>query len=145
MSALWERCRLRSNGPAKTDGAFLDRPPYSTYIARSARRLTPIGMAAAAVSSRSRADGQPFRETRMPVNTPFVKHGAGNSILEKFRSLADIGIEGIEITSSSSVEYADEIRQASAENGVTPNIFSIRGTMGLLDARLTDGGRRRKT
>ncbi len=62
----------------------------------------------------------------------------GNSILEKFRSLADIGIEGIEITSSSSVEYAHEIRQASAETGVTPNIFSIRGTMGLLDARLTE-------
>ena len=62
----------------------------------------------------------------------------GNSILEKFRNLAEIGIEGIEITTSSSVEHAAEIRNASAETGVTPNIFSIRGTMGLLDARLAE-------
>jgi sugar phosphate isomerase/epimerase len=62
----------------------------------------------------------------------------GNSILEKFHNLAEIGIEGIEITASSSVEHADEIRKASEETGVTPNIFSIRGTMGLLDARLAE-------
>ncbi len=59
----------------------------------------------------------------------------GNTILEKFRNLAEIGIEGIEITASSSVAHAGEIRKASAETGVTPNIFSIRGSMGLLDAR----------
>ncbi len=62
----------------------------------------------------------------------------GNSILEKFRILAEIGIEGIEITTSSTAEHANEIRNASAETGVIPNIFSIRGTMGLLDARLTE-------
>ncbi len=62
----------------------------------------------------------------------------GKSILEKFRNLAEIGVQGIEVTSSSSVEYANEIREASEETGVTPNIFSIRGTMGLLDARLAE-------
>ncbi len=59
----------------------------------------------------------------------------GKTLLEKFRALAEVGIAGIEITASSSREYADEIRNASRETGVVPNIFSSRGGMGLLDAR----------
>lgn len=59
----------------------------------------------------------------------------GNTLLEKFRNLAEVGIQGIEITASSTREHAHDIRRAAEETGVTPNIFSTRGTMGLLDAR----------
>ena len=58
----------------------------------------------------------------------------GKTLEEKFTSLAEIGISGIEITASSSAEYADEISRASEKTGVQPNIFSAK-EMGLLDAR----------
>ncbi|MCZ6634446.1 MAG: sugar phosphate isomerase/epimerase [bacterium] len=59
----------------------------------------------------------------------------GDTLLEKFRNLAELGFSGIEMTNSSTREYAEEIRKAVDETGITPNIFSSRGGMGLLDAR----------
>ena len=58
----------------------------------------------------------------------------GNTLEEKFTRLAEIGIAGIEITKSSTEEYAEEIRKAAGKSGVRPNIFSA-AEMGLLDAR----------
>lgn len=62
----------------------------------------------------------------------------GETLIEKFRKLAEIGISGIEITTSSSPEHADEIQKASEETGVIPNIFSSRDGIGLLDARYSE-------
>jgi sugar phosphate isomerase/epimerase len=58
----------------------------------------------------------------------------GSTLEKKFTNLAEIGIAGIEITTSSTEKYAEEIRKASEKSGVSPNIFSA-GQMGLLDAR----------
>ena len=58
----------------------------------------------------------------------------GRTLTEKFRNLAEMGFAGIEITASSTREHAEEIRRASEETGVTPNIFSSQD-LALLDAR----------
>ena len=58
----------------------------------------------------------------------------GSSLAEKFTNLAELGFAGIEITVSSSEPFAEEIRSASQESGIVPNIFSAKD-MGLLDAR----------
>ena len=48
----------------------------------------------------------------------------GRTLTEKFRTLAEMGFAGIEITGSSTRQHAEEIRKASEETGITPNIFS---------------------
>lgn len=59
----------------------------------------------------------------------------GDTLEAKFRALADIGIEGIEIVAGSTLENVGVIKKASKETGVVPNVVSTRGGMGLLDAR----------
>lgn len=58
----------------------------------------------------------------------------GATLMEKFRNLQRIGYQGIEITTSSSLERAEEIRAATRETGVQPSITSARGGC-LIDAR----------
>ena len=55
--------------------------------------------------------------------------------MEKFQTLKELGFSGIEITNSSTADFADEIKAASDATGIVPNICSSRGGKGLLDAR----------
>ena len=59
----------------------------------------------------------------------------GNTLMEKFQTLKELGFSGIEITNSSTADFADEIKAASDATGIVPNICSSRGSKGLLDAR----------
>jgi sugar phosphate isomerase/epimerase len=59
----------------------------------------------------------------------------GTGIREKFRNLQRLGFDGIEITTSSSLEMADEICAARDETGVQPCITSARGGGCLIDPR----------
>ena len=59
----------------------------------------------------------------------------GNTLMEKFQTLKELGFSGIEITNSSTSDFADEIKAASDATGIVPNIFSARGGNRLLDAR----------
>src|SRR3954453_14904547 len=59
----------------------------------------------------------------------------GATLLEKFRNLRQLGFDGIEITTSSSLEQADEIQAAMKETGIQPSITSTRGGGCLIDPR----------
>ncbi len=59
----------------------------------------------------------------------------GGTILEKFRNLQQLGFDGIEITTSSTLDRAEEIRAAAAETGIRPAITSARGGGCLIDPR----------
>lgn len=59
----------------------------------------------------------------------------GETILEKFRNLRRLGFDGIEITTSSSLDNADEIQAAMKETGIQPSITSARGGGCLIDPR----------
>jgi sugar phosphate isomerase/epimerase len=65
-----------------------------------------------------------LRETMIP----------GKTIRERFENLARLGFQGIEITASSKRECLEEIRKASQDTGICPNIFSSQH-LGILDAR----------
>lgn len=58
----------------------------------------------------------------------------GASLLEKFRNLRDLGFDGIEMTTSSRPDKADEIRAATRETGIQPSITSAGGGC-LIDSR----------
>lgn len=58
----------------------------------------------------------------------------GDSLIEKFRNLGRLGYDGIEITTSSRLEYAEEITAARDATGVQPTITSARFGC-LIDAR----------
>ena len=55
--------------------------------------------------------------------------------MEKFQTLAELGFSGIELTDSSTANFADEIRAAADATGIVPNICSARSGNRLLDAR----------
>ena len=59
----------------------------------------------------------------------------GNSLMEKFQALKELGFSGIELTNSSTSEFLDEIKAASDATGIVPNVCSARGGNRLLDAR----------
>jgi len=59
----------------------------------------------------------------------------GATLLEKFRNLRQLGFDGIEITTSSSLEQADELQAAMKETGIQPSITSTRGGGCLIDPR----------
>ena len=59
----------------------------------------------------------------------------GNTLMEKFQTLKELGFAGIEITDSSTSDFADEIKAATDATGIVPNICSARGGNRLLDAR----------
>ena len=58
----------------------------------------------------------------------------GRTLMEKFHSLKELGFDGIELTTSSSLERLDEIKAAMRETGIQPSITSARGGA-ILDAR----------
>ena len=58
----------------------------------------------------------------------------GKTLTEKFDALAELGFSGIEITGSSERKFAEEIRKASAQSGIIPNVFSS-PELAILDAR----------
>jgi sugar phosphate isomerase/epimerase len=58
----------------------------------------------------------------------------GASLLEKFRNLRRLGFDGIEITTSSSLNRVEEIQAAMKETGIQPSITSARGGC-LIDSR----------
>ena len=62
----------------------------------------------------------------------------GETLMEKFQTLAELGFSGIELTNSSTADFADEIKAATAETGIVPNICSARGGNHLLDARASE-------
>src|SRR5919202_3310405 len=59
----------------------------------------------------------------------------GSTLLEKFRNLRQLGFDGVEITTSSSLEKAEEIQAATQETGIQPSITSARGGGCLIDPR----------
>lgn len=58
----------------------------------------------------------------------------GATLLEKFQNLERIGYHGIEITHSSTLAHAEEIRAAKQKTGIQPTITSAKGGC-LIDAR----------
>jgi len=58
----------------------------------------------------------------------------GADIAAKFRTLRDLGFEGIEITTSSSLAHAEELLAAARETGVQPSVTSAMGGC-LIDPR----------
>ena len=48
----------------------------------------------------------------------------GNTLMEKFQTLKELGFSGIEITDSSTADFADEIKAATDATGIVPNICS---------------------
>jgi sugar phosphate isomerase/epimerase len=58
----------------------------------------------------------------------------GRTILERFQTLRELGFDGVEITTSSSLEHAEELLAASRETGIQPTITSARGGC-LIDPR----------
>lgn len=61
----------------------------------------------------------------------------GGTLLEKFRNLEQLGFDGIEITTSSSLEHAEEILAAKQATGIQPSITSARGGC-LIDSRKSE-------
>jgi len=59
----------------------------------------------------------------------------GDSLLEKFRNLRQLGFDGIEMTTSSSLDMAEEIQAATKETGIQPSITSAKGGGCLIDSR----------
>src|SRR5919202_751720 len=59
----------------------------------------------------------------------------GSTLLEKFRNLERLSFDGVEITTSSSLDRADEIQAAMKETGIQPSITSARGGGCLIDPR----------
>lgn len=59
----------------------------------------------------------------------------GRTLTEKFRNLQQLGFDGIEITTSSAPEHAEEILAASRETGVQPSVTSNRKGGCLIDPR----------
>src|SRR5438046_2288042 len=59
----------------------------------------------------------------------------GGTLLERFRNLRQLGFDGIEMTTTSSLEQADEIQAAMKETGIQPSITSARGGGCLIDPR----------
>jgi sugar phosphate isomerase/epimerase len=59
----------------------------------------------------------------------------GATLLERFRNLRDLGFDGIEMTTSSSLDQAEEIQAAMKETGIQPSITSARGGGCLIDPR----------
>jgi sugar phosphate isomerase/epimerase len=59
----------------------------------------------------------------------------GATLLEKFRNLRTLGFDGIEMTTSSELERADEILAAMKETGIQPSITSAKGGGCLIDSR----------
>lgn len=59
----------------------------------------------------------------------------GKTLLEKFQNLDRMGFAGIEITTSSTLDHADEIIAATRSTGIQPNITSARGGGCLIDPR----------
>jgi sugar phosphate isomerase/epimerase len=59
----------------------------------------------------------------------------GASIAEKFRNLRQLGFDGIEMTTNSDLDKADEILAATRETGVQPSITSAKGGGCLIDPR----------
>src|SRR5688500_18931965 len=59
----------------------------------------------------------------------------GATVLERFRNLRELGFDGIEMTTTSSLEQAEEIRAAMRETGIQPSITSARGGGCLIDPR----------
>lgn len=57
----------------------------------------------------------------------------GATLLERCRLLRELGFDGIELTTSSSLERADEIRAALRETGIAASITSNRGGGCLID------------
>ena len=47
----------------------------------------------------------------------------GNTLMEKFQTLKELGFAGIEITDSSTADFADEIKAATDATGIVPNIL----------------------
>jgi sugar phosphate isomerase/epimerase len=58
----------------------------------------------------------------------------GADLLERFRNLSRLGFDGIELTTSSRLEHAEEIEAAMRETGVQPSITSAGGGC-LIDPR----------
>lgn len=59
----------------------------------------------------------------------------GASLEHKFRNLRELGFDGIELTTSSRLEHADEILAAMRETGIQPSITSALGGGCLIDPR----------
>src|SRR2546430_16792149 len=59
----------------------------------------------------------------------------GGTLLEKFRNLRQLGFDGIEVTTSSSLENVEEIQAAMKETGIQPSITSNRRGGCLIDPR----------
>lgn len=70
-------------------------------------------------------------ELKFSIREPMAP---GKTIMERFENLAKMGFSGIEITTSSSPEFLDEIRAAQDATGIQPAIFSQREGA-ILDAR----------
>jgi sugar phosphate isomerase/epimerase len=59
----------------------------------------------------------------------------GQTLLEKFRSLQELGFAGIELTTSSTMERVPEIQAAMRETGIQPTLTANRLGGCLIDAR----------
>jgi sugar phosphate isomerase/epimerase len=59
----------------------------------------------------------------------------GATLLERFRNCRELGFDGIELTTSSSLDQADEILAAMKETGIQPSITSAKGGGCLIDPR----------
>ncbi|MBU0607738.1 MAG: hypothetical protein KKI08_07605, partial [Armatimonadetes bacterium] len=64
----------------------------------------------------------------------------GRNVRERFELLAQVGVAGCEVTSSTSWEDVEAVKAAAAATGVQPNIWSAQ-KLGVLQA---DAGARRE-
>lgn len=59
----------------------------------------------------------------------------GATLAQKFKNLRQLGFDGIELTTSSRLEHADEILAAMQETGIQPSVTSALGGGCLIDPR----------